>query len=90
MSFDRLAEIADPRAAKFGCVKREDSGFTAVSVPPTWRPTEIAREALVRTVGYDQAIAASSVDSSTKEDWLRFLSQQPAHRPRSYRYRPHR
>jgi hypothetical protein len=89
MSFDRLPEIADPRAAKYGCVKREGSGFTAVSVPPTWRPAEISSEALARTVGYREAIEESQVDASTKADWLSILDRQSIDRP-SYKYRPRR
>lgn len=89
MSFDRLPEIVDVRAARYGCVKRTGSGFVAVAVPPTWLPEKLSDEALSRTTGYEEKITASSVDETTKSRWLTTIKErsQPSltHQPR---YRP--
>jgi hypothetical protein len=88
MSFDRLPEIADVRAAGYGCVKREGPGFVAVSVPPTWHPDELPEEVLARTSEYDDAIIASEADESTKAHWLTVVRQRSHQHSRGFRYRP--
>lgn len=88
MSFDRLSEIVDVRAARYGCVKRTGSGYVAVAVPPTWLPERLSSDALSRTTGYEEVIAASSVDDTTKSQWLTALKTRSQPTGRRPRYRP--
>jgi hypothetical protein len=88
MSFDRLLEIADPRAAKYGCVRREGPGYTAVAVPPTWHPDYVSEDALLCTRGYEQAVRESPMEEPDKQRLLEILGRDAPERPPRYRFKP--
>lgn len=76
MSFDRLLEIADSWSASFGCVHREGPGYRAIAVPSVFTLTGLTDSELLRTSGYEEAIAASDMSEERQEETLALLAER--------------
>jgi Domain of unknown function (DUF4263) len=74
MSFDRLPEIVDGWSARFGCVRRQGSGYRAIAVPSIFSLQGVTDSALAITEGYEDAIAASPMAEPRRREVLEELA----------------
>jgi Domain of unknown function (DUF4263) len=75
MSFDRLLELASTWAARFGCVRREGSGYRAIAVPPIWSPGVISDDGVRLTVSYEDVLEASGMPGARRASVIRELAE---------------
>jgi hypothetical protein len=88
MSFDRLLEIAPARAARYGCVRIDEEGYHAVSVPPIWMPGVLDEDAIRASSGYEYVLEASDMPPDRAARYAEeIVSRQATVTPR-FRYQP--